>query len=121
MDLLQRALQITGLGMGLTFGAIGILIVAMALLTRWVKEAPEGTSPPARDGLPGAIPTGETLAECELAAAVAVTVALAQAARRAHPTYAWHAASPGEGLSPWQAYSRGQQLEQQKTHQTLRW
>ncbi len=121
MDLLQRALQITGIGMGLTFGAIGVLVGAMVLLTHWVREAPASKSAPSLDGLSGAIPPSESLAECELAAAVAVSVALAQAARRAHPTHAWHATSPKEGLSPWQAYFRGQQLEQQKTHQTLRW
>jgi len=103
--------------MGLTFGALGILLTAMVALTHWTRG--QGVRPLAKGTPSGAIPADT--AELEQAAAAAVVVALAQAARRAHPTHAWHAARPGEDLSPWQAHARGQQLEQRKIHQTLRW
>ncbi len=109
---------ITVVGMGLTFAAIGLLIAAMVALTRGAAER----GPKRRSSEPGsAIPTQEETEALEAAAAAAVAVAMALAARRAHPTHAWHAASPAESVSPWQAYNRSQQLEQQKTHQTLRW
>ena len=116
---LNQTVWITVVGMGLTFAAIGLLVAAMVALTRWARGRGEITS--YRTEPSGAIPADEELEELEQAAAVAVAVALAQAARRAHPTYAWHAAPPGDEPSPWQAHSRGQQLEQRKTHQTLRW
>jgi hypothetical protein len=105
--------------MGLTFGAIGVLLAAMVALTRLARG--QGMQPLAKGTPSGAIPADAAVAELEQAAAAAVAVALAQAARRAHPTHAWHAARPGEDLSPWQAHARGQQLEQRKTHQALRW
>ena len=119
MQVFDQTLWITAVGMGLTFFAIGLLVAAMVALTRWARGREDGVS--AQREPSGAIPTDERLEELEQAAAVAVTVALAQAARRAHPTQAWHAARPEEEPSPWQAYARGQQLEQRKTHGTLRW
>ena len=119
MEILDQTVWITAVGMGLTFAAIGLLVLAMIALTRWTREEQE--SAPVRKEPSGAIPADESLEELEQAAAVAVAVALALTARRAHPTQAWHAARPEEEPSPWQAYSRGQQLEQRKTHQTLRW
>ena len=118
MDNLSLTIWITVVGMGLTFAALGLLIAAMILLTRWAVEQGVRRS---RGEPSGAIPTQEEAEELEAAAAAAVAVAMAMAARRAHPTHAWHAASPGESVSPWQSYTRGQQLEQKKTHQTLRW
>jgi Na+-transporting methylmalonyl-CoA/oxaloacetate decarboxylase gamma subunit len=118
METFDQAIWITAVGMGLTFAAIGILVLAMVALTRWA-QGQKSTS--AKADPSSAIPTDETLIELERAAAVAVTVALAQASRRVHPTHAWHSASPEEDPSPWQAFARGQQLEQGKTHQTLRW
>ncbi len=119
MDTFSQTIWITGVGMGLTFAAIGLLVAAMVALTRWARGRETITT--FKEEPSGAIPSDEMRAEMEQAAAVAVAVALAQAARRAHPTYAWHTAEPGEDPSPWQAYARGQQLEQHKTHQTLRW
>ena len=119
MEVFNQAIRITAAGMGLTFAAIGLLVVAMIVLTRWASKG--GGAALSKQKPSGAIPADERLEEAERAAAAAVAVALAQAARRAHPTRAWHAARPEEEPSPWQAYSRGQQLEQRKTHQTLRW
>lgn len=119
MDIFRQTIGITIVGMGLTFAALGVLVLAMAALTRWARGPAGGR---AGKGEPGsAIPSDSKLAEEELAAAVAVSVALALAGRSAHPTHAWHASRRGEDPSAWQAYARGQQLEQHKTHQTLRW
>jgi Na+-transporting methylmalonyl-CoA/oxaloacetate decarboxylase gamma subunit len=119
MEIFDQTVWITAVGMGLTFAAIGLLVLAMVALTRWTRGQAEDI--PGRKEPSGAIPADEGLEEMEQAAAVAVAVAMAMAARRAHPTHAWHAARPEEEPSPWQAYARGQQLEQRKTHQTLRW
>ena len=105
--------------MGLTFVAIGLLVAAMVALTRWLRPD-EGPSE-RRAKSPGTMPGTEELERMETAAAVAVALALAQANRRAHPVHAWHSARPKEDPSAWQSYSRGQQLEQRKTHQSLRW
>jgi len=120
----SQAVWMTVIGMGLTFGALGLLIVAMMALTRWARGRAEVA--PSRSEPPRAIPdvvirADKRVEDLETAAAVAVAVALARAARRAGPAYAWHTARPGGEPSPWQAYARGQQLEQHKTHQTLRW
>ncbi len=119
MTVFDQTVWISTVGMGLTFAAIGLLVMTMIALTHWARRPSRAA--PGRQDPSGAIPADEELAQIEQAAAVAVAVALAQAARRAHPIHAWHAARPGEEPSPWQAYSRGQQLEQRKTHQTLRW
>ncbi|MGD1993156.1 MAG: hypothetical protein PVI59_08190 [Anaerolineae bacterium] len=105
--------------MGLTFVAIGLLVAAMIALTRWLHPDEKGTE--RRSKSPGAMPGAQEMERMETAAAVAVALALAQASRRAHPVHAWHSARPEEDPSAWQAYSRGQQLEQRKTHQSLRW
>jgi Na+-transporting methylmalonyl-CoA/oxaloacetate decarboxylase gamma subunit len=118
METFDQTVWITLVGTGLTFAALGLLVAAMAALVRLTRGRGESVSLPeeSRQAAPE-----EELEELERAAAVAVAMALAQAARRAHPTYAWHAAEPSGDVSPWQAYARGQQLERYKTHQTLRW
>jgi len=105
--------------MALTFAALGLLVAVMMALTRWARGRAEAA--PCKGEPCKAIPVDERVEELEQAAAVAVAVALAQSARRAGPTYAWHTARSAGEPSPWQAYARGQQLEQAKTHQTLRW
>ena len=105
--------------MGLTFVAIGLLVAAVIALTRWLRP---DEKPAERGGRsPGPMPSTEEMERMETAAAVAVALALAQANRRAHPIRAWHSARAEEDPSAWQSYSRGQQLEQRKTHQSLRW
>lgn len=118
MENLSQTLTITLWGMGLTFAAIGLLVVAMMLLTRWTRG--EQPRPEAEASEEEAL-SAEELADMEQAAAAAVAMALAVAGRRAHPTYAWHSSRAEEEPSAWQAYARHQQLEQYKTHQSLRW
>lgn len=119
MGELGQTVWISVVGMGLTFAAIGLLIAAMAALTRWARGAERAA--PGRAETGAAIPTSEELEEAEQAAAVAVAIALALEARHIHPTRSWHSAYAPEEPGAWQAYARGQQLEQGKTHQTLRW
>ncbi len=99
MEIFDQTVWITTLGMGLTFFAIGLLVAAMVVLTRWARGRGDVVS---SSGEPsGAIPTDERREELEQAAAVAVAVALAQAARRAQPVHAWHARRPrGGGTEP---------------------
>jgi Na+-transporting methylmalonyl-CoA/oxaloacetate decarboxylase gamma subunit len=92
MEILDQTVWITAVGMGLTFAAIGLLVLAMIALTRWTREAQE-TAPVRKEPTDvvyprGAIPADESLEELEQAAAVAVAVALALTARRAYPTQA---------------------------------
>ena len=118
MNVFDQTVGITVVGMGLTFAAIGILVAAMIVLTRWARDREEEASHPREPS--GAIPTDERRDELEQAAAVAVAVALAQAARRAHPIYAWHAGRPESEPGAWQDHARGQQLEQRRIHGALR-
>jgi Na+-transporting methylmalonyl-CoA/oxaloacetate decarboxylase gamma subunit len=119
MEIFNQAVWIALVGMGLTFAAIGLLVVAMVALTRWASGPVKAAAGKKESG--GSIPSDEEFREAEQAAAVAVAIALAEAARRVHPIHAWHATRPEEDVNPWQAYVRGQQLDQGKTHQTLRW
>ena len=119
MQIIQQTLWMSVVGMGLTFAAMAVLIVAMLALTRWARGPAEMLANAEKTS--AAIPPDAEVAEAEQAAAVAVALALALAARRVHPTRTWHSASDEEGINPWQAYARNQQLEQRKTHQTLRW
>ena len=118
MEVFDQTVWITVVGMGLTFGAIGLLVTAMILLTRWSRNG-KGGAPYAGEPS-GAIPVDEELQELEQAAAVAVAVAMAQATRRVHPIHAWHASRPEVEPSAWQAYARQHQLEQRRTHGALR-
>jgi len=93
-------------------------VTSMVLLTRWARDGKQEASYPGEPS--GAIPVDEGLQGVELAAAVAVAIALAQAARRVHPIHAWHTSRPGVEPSAWQAYARQHQLEQRRTHGTLR-
>jgi Na+-transporting methylmalonyl-CoA/oxaloacetate decarboxylase gamma subunit len=119
VEIFNQAVWIALVGMGLTFAAIGLLVVAIVALNRRASGPVEAAA--SKDEHSEAIPSDEEFREAEQAAAVAVAIALAEAARRVHPIHAWHAARPEEDVNPWQAYVRGQQLDQRKTHQTLRW
>jgi Na+-transporting methylmalonyl-CoA/oxaloacetate decarboxylase gamma subunit len=119
MEVFKQTIWMTAVGMGLTFAAIGLLMAAMMILTRWARGPAAAATVEKKLG--SAIPYDQERAEAEQAAAVAVALALALAARRVHPTHTWHSADSEEGINPWQAYARNHQLEQRKTHQTLRW
>jgi sodium pump decarboxylase gamma subunit len=119
MEIFSQTVWMTVIGMGLTFAALGLLVLAMMGLARWVGHTQETLEHAEKPSGAGYI--DEETQELEQAAAVAVAVALAMASRRIHPSHPWHSAGLHEDVNPWQAYARGQQLEQRKTHQTLRW
>jgi len=90
---LAQALQLTVLGMGMTFASIGVLALGMLLLTRMTREKDKAGTP---DGTPAGVPLGGEIGTIEMAdrsevdgppaeaaacvAAVAVAVALANRA-----------------------------------------
>ena len=97
---------------GGVLAGVGVLAAVAVVLGRRARRRREDAARRAR--YRDRLPSGEELEELELAAATAVAVALAQSARRVHPTHSWHAASPGQDPSPWQAHARDQQLGQRK-------
>jgi Na+-transporting methylmalonyl-CoA/oxaloacetate decarboxylase gamma subunit len=119
MDILTQTISIILLGVGLTFAGLGLIVLLIMALTR----ALEGKRRPVQvHELSAEVTPADTEQQnLEQAAIAAVVVALAAASRRANSQQAWHFAAANEGLNPWQAYNRGQLLEQRKTHQTLRW
>jgi sodium pump decarboxylase gamma subunit len=117
MSELTQALRYTLIGMGMTFGAIGALVLGMYLLTavagRKKKEKSEVADAPTS---PKVAPIAETRDEARaLAAAAAVAVAVSQATERQgipEPT----------GTGQWRRYVRHHHLEQRtrSSHRTFR-
>lgn len=104
---LMVALQISGMGMGLVFGAIGLLwlmIVALVRLTADPMAAPTESDTEAT-------PPDDVKQRAALAA-VAAALALADAAR---PTALRIVPPPTSSVSAWQAVMRGRQLKQRGT------
>jgi Na+-transporting methylmalonyl-CoA/oxaloacetate decarboxylase gamma subunit len=102
MSILQVALEITGLGMGLVFAAIVLLWGVMNLLTFITADR----KPESDSAKPAPIPDGELKAQ---AVAVAVAIALAeQQDCLAHPL----SDPPTAIVSAWQLGMRTRQLHQ---------
>ncbi|MGC9356509.1 MAG: OadG family protein [Anaerolineae bacterium] len=108
-ELLSQALWYTLIGMGMTFAAIGALVLGMYLLTYLFPERKEEKgevevpAPP-----PDAVPGKEAARAVErrrLAAIAAATVAVAQASKA--PTLEEGA---GSAMDQWRSFVRGQQL-----------
>jgi Na+-transporting methylmalonyl-CoA/oxaloacetate decarboxylase gamma subunit len=102
LENLGVALQITVLGMGLVFGAILLLWGSITLLVRLTTDKPLAKT----EHSPG-ISTNLELKR--RAAAVAVAVALEQAARESAPIFPLPRMQP---ISHWQAALRSRQMEQ---------
>jgi len=98
---------------GGVLAGVGVLAAVVVALDRRARRRREDAARRAR--YRERLPSREELEELELAAATAVAVALAQSARRIHPTHSWHSASPDQDPSPWQAHARNQQLGQRKS------
>ena len=108
MELFVQTIWITVVGMGLTFAAIGLLVVTMFLLTRWTRGREELARDDARDAdRSTAFPADDIHEEAKLAAAAAIAVALALEAQRAEPVNTRHASRAGEDISLWRAVTRG--------------
>ena len=108
---LLNALAITGIGMGLVFGALGLLWALIAALTRALADRPatEGPTAPAPAAAP-AIPAdaGQSRRRAAIAA-VAVALALQREAEATRPLAA------GSLVSPWQTAMRGRQLRERRS------
>jgi Na+-transporting methylmalonyl-CoA/oxaloacetate decarboxylase gamma subunit len=103
MNDLLLSLQITGLGMGLVFGAILLLWMMMSLLTLFTAER---ETAPAPDLKPGPVIEADGRAQ---AAALAVALALAeQQISAAHPLVE----PPTALVSAWQLGMRARQMSE---------
>ncbi len=82
MNLINEALMLTLIGMGMTFAAIGVLVLGMYAMTALIKDKPQAAEEPSEDELAGASePLRELVADPQpLAAAAAVAVGLANQA-----------------------------------------
>lgn len=104
---LMLALQITGVGMGLVFGAIGLLWLMMVVLVRLTIDPVAAPTPVKTDDQ-----TTEPDELKQRAALAAVAVALAQTAQLTPPHFI---PPPTSSVSAWQGVMRGRQLKQRGT------
>lgn len=106
-ELLRQALWLTGVGMSMTFAAIGTLVLGMYLLTALARERGKEEETPQARSEPASAPA-ETTTEDDryraAAAAVAVAIAIAQT-RTASETRAERGM-----LSPWTSHVRREQI-----------
>ena len=115
---LTEALRYTLIGMSMTFGAIGALVLGMYLLTAVASQRKEEASEtPETAPAPKVEPVAETRDEARaMAAAAAVAVAITQASQQP--------GAPPEpaGTSQWRRYVRTHHLQQRSrsTQQTYR-
>ena len=101
-ELLLEALQLTLVGMSMTFAAIGTLVLGMYLLTMLTKEK-ELVEEETVSVTPEADLSTSSEAELYLAAAAAASVAVAQAAANRQ-------SKSGQLGDQWGSYIRSQQL-----------
>jgi Na+-transporting methylmalonyl-CoA/oxaloacetate decarboxylase gamma subunit len=118
-ELLSQALILTLVGMGMTFAAIGILVLGMYALTTFLADggAEENQERSAAVEAPDdQAPLQVDVGRYHAAAAAAVAVALAQAA----DTY--QAKRPGRAASgdAWTAHVRATQLARREYHNSRR-
>jgi Na+-transporting methylmalonyl-CoA/oxaloacetate decarboxylase gamma subunit len=120
MEVFRQTVSITIVGMGLTFSAIGLLVLSMILLTRLARTG-EDAGGEIEASAPGPNVDDETAA-LEQVAAVAVAFALAGRDRTVPPGVGknWHVSPAGGGPSPWQDYARGRHLEQRRFYHAAR-
>ena len=105
----QHGVEITVIGMALVFFTLGLVILAMVLLTRlpWlrVREQSEETAQPTVSTLTP-IPTAESAADDdELARVAAIAVAMLRTRHTTHRRAPTRAAR-----SAWKSYGRAEQL-----------
>ena len=103
MELFAQTVWITVVGMGLTFAAIGLLVVTMLLLTRWTRDREDLLGDA---DLPATLPAGDMPEDAQQAAAAAVAIALALQAQSPGDGGTGHAARAGEDISLWRAEVR---------------
>ena len=97
-----QGLTITAAGMGLVFLALGLLVIAMRLMTRYLR--PPATASKEMDQREPA------LGDRARIAAIAAALVLAQAHETASRGQGWDSADRAGSSSPWQAAHRAQAL-----------
>ena len=102
-------------GMGLTFLALGLVVLTMIALTSLVRER---KSPVQEAALPEPELARDGTEEVRLAAAAAVALAKAEAIQRAKAKVGQFQLE--RATSSWESYTRAQKLSHWKTHQSLR-
>jgi Na+-transporting methylmalonyl-CoA/oxaloacetate decarboxylase gamma subunit len=112
-DPLSEALRYTLIGMGMTFAAIGALVVGMYLLTALAPGREAEETPEARVG--GAAPEPQAGNDRHRAAVAAVAVALAEASRARSP----RGIRPG-AADRWTTFVRSQHLKRGAPHRRSR-
>ena len=112
-ELLGHAGWIALLGMGVTFGALALVMASMFALTRLFRD-PAGddvqAEPPAAVDL--VLPAGTPLEQ--VAAAVVAVAAARELARQRHSAQLWLGSQPRSLISPWQLASRDRLLDRVK-------
>jgi len=103
-------------GMGLTFLALGLVVLTMIALTGLARQR---KSPVQQSAQPETDLVDEGAEEIRLAAVAAVALAKAEAAQRT--AVKTRRSRPKEMTASWESYTRAQKLDQRKTHQALRW
>lgn len=114
-ETLIPALWIALLGMGVTFVALALVMISMALLTRLAREAApldrSDLSQKAED-LDLILPAGTPLEK--VAAAVVAVAAARELARQRHSAQVWLSSQPRSLISPWQLVARDKLLDRLK-------
>jgi Na+-transporting methylmalonyl-CoA/oxaloacetate decarboxylase gamma subunit len=103
-------------GMGLTFLALGLVVLSMVVLTSLARQREQPEQEPVQ--VEGAADV-EVVENFQLAAVAAVALAKAQAAQRKAINV--QRAPSGGTASSWESYTRAQKLDKRRTHQVLRW
>lgn len=109
-ELLTEALGLTVVGMGMTFAALGTLVLGMYLLTMLTAEKKSAVKEESAAPSPAAAgPSVSTEDERYLAAVAAVAVAVAQATTKQQR-------QRGQPRDQWGLYVRSQQLNARRSH-----
>ena len=109
-----QTLLIAGAGMAVTFAALGLVMLSMVLLTRFVRDPAQGVKEKGTEAAPADIvlPAGTPLQQ--VAAAAVAVAAARELARQRHSAKVWLSPEPRSLISPWQLVARGRELDRSK-------
>jgi Na+-transporting methylmalonyl-CoA/oxaloacetate decarboxylase gamma subunit len=110
-----QTVMISVWGMGLTFLALGLVVLTMVVLTSLLRER---KSPVQEAAQPEPELVDDGIEEVWLVAAAAVALAKAEADQRT--TVNVGQSQSEKATSSWESYTRAQKLSHWKTHQSLR-
>lgn len=100
-----QGLAIAVTGMGLVFLALGLIVLAMVLMGRYLRPRPSSDE--------GAFEPEPEREDRARVAAMAAAIVLAQEQDKGHPDDAWRSTGWDRAPSPWQASHRSQALTRQ--------